>query len=160
MSTIEDVGPPVVITPVEITSGPRGGPPVGETLRRDRWWLQPTVTVSVLTAFVVYVTWAAFQGRDYYVGLRGPGTAHRDLISPLYSPCLTQSCVAYPGSHPSWLVLHWWTITPALLILVVPGGFRVTCYYYRKAYYRSFWHAPVACGVADAHRTYSGETRF
>ena len=29
--------------------------------------------------------------------------------------------------------------SPALLILIFPLGFRLTCYYYRKAYYRSFW---------------------
>ena len=38
--------------------------------------------------------------------------------------------------------------------------FRLTCYYYRKAYYRSFWLSPPACGVAEPHRTYTGETRF
>ena len=82
---------------------------------------------------------------------------HRNLISPFYSPCLTESCV--PGSHPG-TVITWWTISPALLILIFPLGFRLTCYYYRKAYYRSFWLAPPACAVSDAHGSYSGETRF
>ena len=35
---------------------------------KDRWWLQPVITVSVLTAFVIYSTWAAFQNKYYYVG--------------------------------------------------------------------------------------------
>src|SRR5579864_9529212 len=46
-------------------------------------------------------------------------------------------------------------------------GFRTTCYYYRKAYYRSFWLSPPACAVADAGSTrkglrsrYTGETRL
>ena len=38
--------------------------------------------------------------------------------------------------------------------------FRFTCYYYRKAYYRSFWLSPPACAVAEPHRRYTGETRF
>jgi hypothetical protein len=38
--------------------------------------------------------------------------------------------------------------------------FRLTCYYYRKAYYRSFWLSPPACAVPDAHKRYTGETRF
>ena len=38
--------------------------------------------------------------------------------------------------------------------------FRLTCYYYRKAYYRSFWLSPPACAVPDAHKAYTGETRF
>jgi hypothetical protein len=123
------------------------------TLRKDRWWIQPVVTVTVLTAFVGYASWAAFVNKDYYAG----ASLNRDLISPFYSPCLTASCV--PGSHPH-TVITWWEISPALLILIFPLGFRMTCYYYRKAYYRSFWLAPPACAVSDAHGAYSGESRF
>jgi hypothetical protein len=147
VSTLEDVKPTQVTL-----GGVRGGPAV-RTLRTDRWWLQPAVTVSVLTAFVIYATWAAFQNANYYVG----AAAHRDLISPFYSPCLAASCV--PGSHPGF-VLSFWTISPALLILIFPLGFRFTCYYYRKAYYRGFWQSPPACAVADAHSSYKGESRF
>ena len=39
-------------------------------------------------------------------------------------------------------------------------GFRATCYYYRKAYYRSFFWSPPACAVPDARPRYSGETIF
>src|SRR5215831_12726385 len=48
----------------------------------------------------------------------------------------------------------------AIIILGVPTGFRLTCYYYRKAYYRSFWRAPAACAVREPHAKYTGETRF
>ena len=44
--------------------------------------------------------------------------------------------------------------------MIFPLGFRLTCYYYRRAYYRSFWWSPPACAVADAHSGYTGETRF
>ena len=54
----------------------------------------------------------------------------------------------------------WWIISPSILILIFPLGFRLTCYYYRRAYYRAFWQSPPACGVADAHGRYTGETRF
>ncbi len=148
MVTKEDT----IATPV-VLGGVRGGPARVATLRKDRWWVQPVTTVTVLTAFVAYATWAAFINKDYYVG----AASHRDLISPFYSPCLTGSCV--PGSHPG-SVLSWWTISPALLILIFPLGFRLTCYYYRKAYYRSFWQSPPACAVADGHARYTGETRF
>jgi hypothetical protein len=57
-------------------------------------------------------------------------------------------------------LLEAWHISPALLILIFPLGFRLTCYYYRKAYYRSFWWSPPACAVADAHGSYSGETKI
>ncbi|MGO8862060.1 MAG: hypothetical protein ACLQRH_15035 [Acidimicrobiales bacterium] len=139
-------------TPVAI-GGTRGGPD-RPTLRQDRWWVEPLVTVTVLTLFVVYSTWAAFVGKNYFAGPE----LHRNLISPFYSPCLTGSCV--PGSHPFGVWFPGWTITPALLILIFPLGFRLTCYYYRKAYYRSFWWSPPACAVADAHGSYSGESRI
>src|SRR6202034_4028440 len=59
-----------------------------------------------------------------------------------------------------FLYITWWTIAPGVLVLGGPLGFRFTCYYYRKAYYRGFWRSPPACGVADEHGSYSGETRF
>jgi len=139
----------VSVTPVQLPAR-RGGPNV-PTLREDRYWFSVIVTCSVLTAFVIYVTWAAFQGRNYFYGV------HRNLISPLYSPCIVNSCTA--GSR-HLVNLSWWNVSPALLVLVVPGGFRVTCYYYRRSYYRAFWHSPPACAVADAHSGYSGETRL
>ena len=144
--------PPPTPTPVAL-GGTRGGPDK-PTLRNDRWWLEPVVTVTILTAFVVYSTWAAFINKDYYAG----SVLHRNLISPFYSPCLTGSCVT--GSHPFGVLIEAWHISPALLILIFPLGFRLTCYYYRKAYYRSFWWSPPACAVADAHGSYSGETKI
>ena len=118
------------------------------TLRTDRWWLQPLITVTVLVAFIIYSTLRAFENAHYFSA---------PYISPFYSPCLTTACEGdtFPElfSGPSFL-------SPALYILIVPLGFRLTCYYYRKAYYRSFWLSPPACAVAEPHRTYTGETRF
>jgi hypothetical protein len=54
----------------------------------------------------------------------------------------------------------WWVISPAILVLIFPLGFRLTCYYYRKTYYRAFWQSPPACAVAEPHKRYTGETRF
>jgi hypothetical protein len=147
LTTLEDA----TVTPV-VLGGARGGPSV-PTLREDKWWVQPVVTVTVLTAFVGYSAWAAFVNKNYFAG----AALHRNLLSPFYSPCLVESCV--PGSHPA-TVITWWTISPALLILIFPLGFRLTCYYYRKAYYRSFWLAPPGCAVSDGHGSYTGETRF
>jgi hypothetical protein len=135
-----------------VLGGTRGGPDV-PTLRTDRWWLQPVVTVSILTAFVIYSTWSAFNPHNYYAG----AALGRDLISPFYSPCLASSCAA--GSRAGFF-LQGWPLSPALLILIFPLGFRLTCYYYRRSYYRAFWWSPPACAVSDKHATYSGETRF
>ena len=119
------------------------------TLRPDRWWVEPAITAIVLLAFVVYSSWAAFQNANYYAA---------PYLSPFYSPCLAVSCVE--GSSHTRIVGQWFALSPALLILVFPLGFRLTCYYYRKAYYRSLWLSPPACAVAEPHRSYTGETRF
>ncbi|UNO40124.1 hypothetical protein [Streptomyces sp. MST-110588] len=120
-------------------------------LRTDRWWLAPACTTAGLLAFVVYSTWRAFANADYYSA---------PYVSPFYSPCLSENCRAMRGG-PNWEVFgSWWGLSPALLILIFPLGFRLTCYYYRKAYYRGFWASPPACAVAEPHRKYTGETRF
>ncbi|MFZ2504179.1 MAG: hypothetical protein WAW88_16085 [Nocardioides sp.] len=120
-----------------------------KTLRSDRWWLYPLVTFLGFSAFVVYSTWRAFMARDFFV---------EPYLSPFYSPCLADACptAASDFGQP----FGWWKLSPALIILIFPLGFRFTCYYYRKAYYRSFWLSPPACAVAEPHGSYSGESRF
>jgi len=122
------------------------------TLRTDRWWLQPAVTFAVLFAFVVYSTIRAFSNAAYFVPAY-------DYISPFYSPCLAANC-ADGASHLGQPLGDLGIISPALIVLIVPLGFRLTCYYYRKAYYRAFWLSPPACAVAEPHGKYTGETRF
>ena len=129
-------------------SGPTRARIPGRTLRQDRWWLAPLATFVVFTAFVVYATIRAFMGRDYYAS---------PYLSPFYSPCLGD-CVE--GASDFGQPFRAFPLSAALLVLVFPLGFRMTCYYYRKAYYRAFWPSPPACAVAEPHRSYSGETRF
>ena len=119
-----------------------------KTLRTDRWWLYPLTTFVVFLAFVVYATIRAFQGSDYY---------SKPYLSPFYSPCLGD-CVK--GSSDFGQPFGWWPLSAALIVLIFPLGFRLSCYYYRKAYYRAFWQSPPACAVAEPHGSYSGETRF
>ncbi len=133
-----------------VSSAPRRARISARTLRRDRWWLQPALTALALLLFVVYATWRAFEGRHYFA---------MPYLSPFYSPCLSTSCVPHSAEFGT-PIGDWWRLSPALLILVFPLGFRMTCYYYRKAYYRSFWLSPPACAVAEPHRRYTGEMRF
>jgi len=123
------------------------------TLRTDRWWLPQVLTVLGLMTFIVYATVRAFIRSAYWVD-----SYH--YLSPFYSPCVSKSCEpdashlgVWFGHFPMWLPL-------GLLVLPFLLGFRLTCYYYRKAYYRSFWASPPACAVAEPHATYSGETRL
>jgi hypothetical protein len=129
-----------------------GGPTraqIGErTLRQDRWWLYPAATFTVFFAFIVYATFRAFQGSYYF---------SEPYLSPFYSPCLGD-CVE--GASDFGQPFAGWPLSAALIILIFPLGFRLTCYYYRKAYYRAFWLSPPACAVAEPHGAYTGETRF
>lgn len=123
----------------------------GETMRTDAWWLQPLVVFLGLSTFVVYSTWAAFQGNHYTFG---------PYLSPFYSPELFgDSSHAWFGAKPLWWPI-WLPFSPALLILWAPGGFRVTCYYYRGAYYKAFWADPANCAVGEPRKSYLGERFF
>lgn len=122
------------------------------TLRTDRWWLQPLVTFTALTLFIIYSTFRAFENEHFFV-------EDGHLLSPFYAPCLSDD-VACQGAPNLDLFPSNGFFTPALFILVFPLGFRLTCYYYRKAYYRAFWLSPPACAVSEPHKAYSGETRF
>ncbi len=116
---------------------------LGATARRDRWWLPPLATGLGLAAFGIYSTVVAAMGSDY---LYTRGGAR--YLSPFYSPDLRSW-----GLHISF--------TYAFFVVWVPLGFRLTCYYYRKAYYRSFFLSPPACAVAGApRRRYRGEAAF
>ncbi len=123
----------------------------GETMRRDSWWIQPLVVFVLLSAFLVYATWAAFQNAHYQYG---------NYLSPFYSPLLFgDSADSWFGPKPSW-----WPgllpFSPALIILPFPAGFRVTCYYYRGAYYKAFWSDPLSCTVGEPRKGYRGERSF
>ena len=123
----------------------------GETVRRDAWWVQPLTVFTILSAFVVYATWAAFQNEHYTFG---------PYLSPFYSPELFGSSPhAWFGPKPAWWP-GWLPFSPALLILPLPGLFRVTCYYYRGAYYKGFWADPPACAVGEPRKSYWGENRL
>jgi hypothetical protein len=135
------------VIPVKIV--PRG---FAETGRRDTWWWTPVLVFTVLGAFVLYATWAAFQNAYYEWG---------PYLSPFYAPVLWgDSAHAWFGPKPAWYpaILPF---SPALLILPFPGLFRFTCYYYRGAYYKGFWADPPACAVGEPRGTsYWGERWF
>ena len=123
----------------------------GETMRRDAWWIQPAVVFVILSSFLAYATWAAFQNAHYEYG---------NYLSPFYSPLLLgDSPNAWFGPKPGW----WPALlpfSPALIILPFPAGFRFTCYYYRGAYYKAFWADPPSCTVGEPRKGYRGESSF
>ena len=123
----------------------------GQTERQDTWWIQPLAIFLGFSAFIIYSTWAAFQGDNYHFG---------PYLSPFYSPeIFGDSIHSLFGPKPGWWPL-WLPFSPAFLILWVPVGFRLTCYYYRGAYYKSFWGDPPACAVGEPRKKYRGEASF
>ncbi len=120
----------------------------GKTSRVDSWWVLPLVVFLILSSFIVYATWAAFQNANYWSG---------NYISPFYSPELFgPSPHSVFGPKPEWWPL-WLPFSPALIILPFPALFRFTCYYYRGAYYKAFWADPPNCAVSEPRKKYTGE---
>lgn len=114
-----------------------------KTERKDFWWVEPVLTVLALVLFSIYAIWAALQNQNYEWG---------PYISPFYSPNLR---AMFPHAF------DWVAFSPAFLVLWAPLGFRATCYFYRRAYYRSFFWDPPACAVGEpTHKEYTGERLF
>ena len=133
---------------VQIAAPVRGW---GQTARPDAWWLQPLAVFCGLSTFIVYSTWAAFQGEYYHFG---------PYLSPFYSPeVFGESAHSFFGPKPGWWPT-WLPFSPAFLILWAPVGFRLTCYYYRGAYYKAFWADPPSCAVGEPRGSYLGENSF
>ena len=136
-------GLPATGTPRGRYAGRGLGEPLGHTERTDLWWVKPLAQALGLVILLGYANWAAFLGADHYQYVENG----RHYLSPFYSPYI----------KPDWLP-NW--ISPALLILIFPLGFRATCYYYRKAYYRVFFADPVECAVGEGRKGYCGELKF
>jgi hypothetical protein len=133
--------------------------PFGATTRPDAWWLQPLVVFLGFSAFIIYSTWAAFQGvSDMKTGIPSYwyGGHGANYLSPFYSPEFWGISPHAIGKLPSWWP-SWAPFSPAFLILWAPAGFRFTCYYYRGAYYKSFWADPINCAVGEPRKSYLGE---
>ena len=139
-----------------------------KTLRKDNWWLYPAIVVFGLTSFLVYGFWSAWQADFYWYSAGQEGFG--GYLAPFYSPLLLikegvegaePMAQSIFGHWPTWWP-SWIPPSPSLLILAVPGIFRFTCYYYRKAYYRAFSGTPPACAVGALPRKrkkgYKGET--
>lgn len=107
---------------------------------RNTWWVQPVVVAVGFTLFIIYSFWSVVLASGSHAWEHGP------YLSPYYSPLIK---------------LSWFPLSSALLVAWAPLGFRATCYYYRKAYYRAFFWDPPACAVREPRRgRYTGERKF
>ena len=123
------------------------------TLRTDKWQITPRRTAILLTLWVAYATVRVLMGHDYWV-------AAYHYLTPFYSPCISGECVPGSATLGTWLPKLPPIIPYAAVSLPFVLGFRLSCYYYRRAYYRAFYRAPAACAVREPHAKYTGETRF
>jgi len=132
---------------VRLPRKPPGTAPVGlgATRRIDRWWVAPGVQAALFTVCATYL----FVSGILFTPIFGDAVPYQvdGYLSPLFSPLFR------PDWLPTWL-------SPGLFILWVPLGFRATCYYYRKAYYRFYFADPPGCAVGEPpiHRRYKMET--
>lgn len=143
----------------------------GATSRRDAWWLGPLLTLLGLLAFLVYANYIVFFVPGYFEIRKNTADffapdnpAVAPYLAPFHSPLIYDEqsphrwiTARQPSWWPSWSPL---VFSSAMLILIFPAGFRLTCYYYRKAYYRAFWADPPACAVGEPRKTYWGENHW
>jgi hypothetical protein len=126
-------------------STPAAGRPARERLQnpysRLPDWFYPGSVLLWFSLFILYGLWVGLF--ETTPGQYGP------YLSPFNSP---GPFLVNVGP------LH---IPPAFWIAPIPLAFRLTCYYYRKAYFRSFLRDPYSCAHTEpAGRNYKGETRF
>jgi hypothetical protein len=128
------------------------------TRRIDAWWMTPAATAVGLMVFFGYLTFRAFNATYVW---------HEPYISPTVAPPVFTPAAGYPGAVPvehAWFGAFpdWWPPflpqSPAFFMPALAIAFRITCYYYRGAYYKAFALTPPSCAVTGAPRWYRGET--
>lgn len=117
-------------------AGPDQSPTVKHPYSTWPNWLYPSLIAAGLGGFGLYTVWVVFFQRTGYAD---------PYLSPIYSPRVLTNGI----------------VPPAIWVVWAPLVFRATCYYYRKAYFRSFFWHPRSCAVPEHEKTrYNGETRF
>src|SRR5215831_18803167 len=124
----------------------------GETARKDTWWVQPLVWGVLFVVGFGYLSWGIIQPHNYWAP---------PYLTPLASPLIYGE-----GPH-AWFgheAPSWWPsflpLLPGLFIIAFPGAFRISCYYYRGAYYKSLFADPLACDVGEHRKSYRGEAKW
>ncbi|MFW9777207.1 MAG: succinate dehydrogenase [Candidatus Heimdallarchaeota archaeon] len=109
-----------------------------QSMRTDRWWVDPLLKALILIIFGAYTGWSMWIGVDF---------KYNHYISPIYSPEIE---------------IAGWPFSPAFILIWAPLGFRFTCYYARRVYYRIFFFDPPSCAVNEVQAIryrYKGENQ-
>jgi hypothetical protein len=132
---------------------------LGRTNRVDNWWSQPVAMAVALTAALVYTALRLFYyspSNNYAIEYSVQGNT---VTSPIFSPNILEWSLfdLNTWQHPDW-------VNAAILVLWIPFGFRGTCYYMRRVYYRTFFASPTGCWVDEPNINkmigYKGEKRM
>jgi hypothetical protein len=124
----------------------------GQTTRKDPWWQYPLFWGIAFIVGFGYLGWGIIQPNNYW---------HPPYLTPLASPLVFgEGPHAWFGPGPP----SWWpaaiTFFPGFFIMLFPGVFRVTCYYYRGSYYKALLADPINCAVGEPRHKYRGENSF
>jgi hypothetical protein len=121
----------------------------GQTSRKDAWWLGPLLWSVFFIIGFGYLGVMIFSPYYYWA---------EPYLTPLASPLFYgEGPHALLGNDPP----SWWPsylpLIPGVFIALFPAGFRLSCYYYRGAYYKALWADPPACAVGEPRHDYRGE---
>ena len=124
----------------------------GQTARKDAWWVMPLRDVRRVHVLRRLHDVGAAPGRELLL---------RQLpVAVLLAGAVRQLAArrgSAPGAGPGSRFIKY---SPAMLILIFPLAFRMTCYYYRGAYYKAFWADPPSCAVGEPRNDYRGEAKL
>lgn len=125
------------------------------TLRTDRWWIEPLVSGGGFGFLILYTAVRMFFiQKDYWV-------ADYHYLTPVFSPCISEKCPTEASDFGQWLPEGMpWFIPLPIITLGILTVFRLTCYYYRKLYYRAYLMSPPGCAIKEPASKYFGESRF
>ena len=107
---------------------------LGRTDRIDKWWTQPLAMGIALTAALIYTAWRLIIFPDS-ISYELEGSK---VMSPIFSPNILEWDLFWPSMNGTIRV---GSMLP-ILVLWIPFGFRGTCYYMRRVYYRTFFASP------------------
>ena len=125
----------------------------GQTSRKDTWWLGPLIWSIFFVIGFGYLGIAIFWPTHYWA---------EPYLTPLASPLFYGEGphAIFGPDKPSW----WPSVSSAHPRACSsprsPRGFRLTCYYYRGAYYKALWADPPACAVGEPRHEYRGEAKL
>lgn len=125
------------------------------TLRTDRWWIAPLISGGGFGFLILYTTVRIFFLQKWY------WVENYHYLTPVFSPCVSGKCPEGARDFGQWLPESMpWFIPLPIFTMAILTVFRLTCYYYRKLYYRSYLMSPPGCAVNEFAKKYSGETKF